>query len=555
MTRSFVALLALVLFALAPVAPVSAADITPQHRITTVTVYPGSALVTRAADVELPAGPSRVLIEGLPASINPALVTASGDGAFVIEGVEIRRMPAAQATSPRVREIQNRIDSTQEAIAQLDAELATLEATAQYLVKLGDVTRTGASRDLQEGRLKPEDMLALVASYQMQSRDLVMRQLEARQSKAVLVRDLEALRRELRELQAAGGKERVTAIVLVSATAAGHGTVRVRYGVNGATWEPSYDGRGMMDENAVQLTYAAQVRQATGEDWENVELTLSTAQPSLGASIPDLTPWYLQPQPPMRPVMYRAAPSGGYGANAPAQMAMDGEYDRAMVAEDVAPAPATVASTTISAGINASFTLAARTTVSGDNQTRKVQILSQRFPSRFVYRVIPELGERAYVVTKFVNSTDALFLPGAVTAFQGNDYVGQGRADAVAPGDTFELQLGIDPSVKVERTVIENLTDPSVSGFGPKRSRVTRRYRITITNTRRIAVNLNLYDRVPVSQNDDIKVERTRASVEPTEAREDGILRWELTLAPGERRVVEFGYKVEYPQEMIIWGL
>lgn len=538
-------------------APALADDLRPASRIVAVTVYPGSALVSREAEVSIPAGPSRVLIEGLPAVLDPALVTASGEGNFVIEGVEVRRVPAAEATAPRVRELMERIEAAQNGIAQLDAEIQALEATAAYLAKMGDVARDGARRDLEQGRLRPEDMMALVASYQMQTRDIGMKLLEARQKKAVDRRSLEALQRELREIQAAAGRDRVTAVVLVSAASAARGKVRVRYGVSGATWQPIYDGRGLMDEGAVQLTYSAEVRQATGEEWENVELTLSTAQPALGASIPDLDPWYLRPLPPQPPpgVLYRSgaapAPRAAYSTANVAQAEMD---EMAGDAYEEAPR-AQVMTATVSAGINASFTLPSRTTITGDNQPRKVQILSQKFAARFVYRVIPEHGERAYVVAKFANTTDALFLPGAVTAFQGNDYVGMGRVATVAPGDTFELQLGIDPSVKVERKLIENVTDPQVAGFGPKKSRVTRRYRVIVQNARRIPVTLNLYDRVPVSQNDDIKVERTRPTMEPAETRDDGIQRWELTIPAGERRTVEFGWKVEFPQGMIIPGL
>lgn len=540
-------------------APALADDLRPTSRIVAVTVYPGSALVSREAEVAIPAGPSRVLIEGLPAVLDPALVTASGEGNFVIEGVEVRRVPAAEATAPRVRELMERIEAAQNGIAQIDAEIQALEATSAYLVKMGDVARDGARRDLEQGRLRPEDMMALVASYQMQTRDIGMKLLEARQKKAVDRRALEALQRELREIQAAAGRDRVTAVVLVSAASAARGKIRLRYGVSGATWQPIYDGRGLMDEGAVQLTYSAEVRQATGEEWENVELTLSTAQPALGASIPDLDPWYLRPLPPEPMpgvgVLHRSgaapAPRTAYSTANVAQAEMEeiagGAYEEASRAQ--------VMTATVSAGINASFTLPARTTITGDNQPRKVQILSQKFAARFVYRVIPEHGERAYVVAKFANTTDALFLPGSVTAFQGNDYVGMGRVAMVSPGDTFELQLGIDPSVKVERRLIENVTDPQIAGFGPKKSRVTRRYRVLVQNARRIPVTLNLYDRVPVSQNDEIKVERTRPTMEPAETRDDGIQRWEMTIPAGERRTVEFGWKVEFPQGMIIPGL
>ncbi|MGB5107525.1 MAG: DUF4139 domain-containing protein [Candidatus Zixiibacteriota bacterium] len=46
-----------------------------------------------------------------------------------------------------------------------------------------------------------------------------------------------------------------------------------------ATWSPSYDAC-LLDSNRVEISYFAQVVQRTGEDWNDVELTLSTAQPN-----------------------------------------------------------------------------------------------------------------------------------------------------------------------------------------------------------------------------------------------------------------------------------
>ena len=44
-------------------------------------------------------------------------------------------------------------------------------------------------------------------------------------------------------------------------------------------------------EPGVELSYFGIVRNGTGEDWNDVSLTLSTARPNIGGAAPELRPW------------------------------------------------------------------------------------------------------------------------------------------------------------------------------------------------------------------------------------------------------------------------
>ena len=84
--------------------------------------------------------------------------------------------------------------------------------------------------------------------------------------------------------------------------------------ISQAGWVPSYDVRLAPDAKTAELTFRAMVRQQTGEEWNNVDLTLSTARPAAGGAPPELYPWHIsffRPQPPMQaPMLYeKAAPA------------------------------------------------------------------------------------------------------------------------------------------------------------------------------------------------------------------------------------------------------
>jgi uncharacterized protein (TIGR02231 family) len=76
----------------------------------------------------------------------------------------------------------------------------------------------------------------------------------------------------------------------------GPGAVQLdlRYVVSGAQWTASYDIRIQSSDQSMSLTYYGLVSQSTGEDWPNVQLSLSTATPSKGGVPPTLATRYAE---------------------------------------------------------------------------------------------------------------------------------------------------------------------------------------------------------------------------------------------------------------------
>ena len=79
------------------------------------------------------------------------------------------------------------------------------------------------------------------------------------------------------------------AVIVVDKTNPAPGKVRLNYLVDSASWRPQYKLRaGQGPNDPIQVEYLAAVVQQTGEDWANVKLVLSTAQPMLNAAPPEL---------------------------------------------------------------------------------------------------------------------------------------------------------------------------------------------------------------------------------------------------------------------------
>jgi hypothetical protein len=60
-----------------------------------------------------------------------------------------------------------------------------------------------------------------------------------------------------------------------------------------------------------------------------------------------------------------------------------------------------------------------------------------------------------------------------------------------------------------------------------------------------------LADRIPVSENKEIKIEKVKIS-SGGKPNSRGILHWELSLKPKESRQFRISYEVEYPSELVL---
>ena len=93
--------------------------------------------------------------------------------------------------------------------------------------------------------------------------------------------------RELAELTSGSSRTERDAVIVVDKGEPA-GKVRLNYLVTAATWRPQYRFRAGAEKDPVQLEYLAAIEQQTGEDWTGVDMTLSTAQPQLNATPPEL---------------------------------------------------------------------------------------------------------------------------------------------------------------------------------------------------------------------------------------------------------------------------
>jgi uncharacterized protein (TIGR02231 family) len=563
--RIAVAITGVVLAALAGRA--HADDVPVTSRIETVTVFPAGAEATRTARLSLGKGEHTLVFNDFPAEAVPGSIRVDGKATagLDIQSVDTRRryIPRAdqEALQAERKSIEDEIEKLRDerGIIQGQEDAAQTQKTLlQNLAQLPGRPQAEDGQPAQAGPVPPTDwtqILSLIASGWTQAHRAA---LDAEVKKRDLDRRIEELEKKLAALAPARA-EQTEVKVYVVAGAALEADMTVRYQVRNASWTPRYDARLATGSKTtpplLELTRRADIVQRTGESWDNVTLQLSTTRPTANASAPvidtvtvDFEPEAKElaasmPAPPPAPmaaydglgVSKNAAVGRGLGAGA-AESAPEPERDIVEQGATVAAAP-----------FQAVFAVPGRLTVPPTGEAKRVFLQQDGIEPVLTVRTVPKLEAKAYLYAKLVLPKGSSLLPGAVSLFRDGTFVGTGALPVLSPGEDHELGFGADDQVRVRHAIADEKRGET--GLISSARTDSRNYRITVKNMHERTVELVVHDHIPVSQNDDIKVELI-GPVQPTKKDIDGkrgVLAFESKLEPEEERLIEFGYRVIWP--------
>jgi hypothetical protein len=264
---------------------------TNNGRVSEVTVYQGQALVTRTVDLKGSAGLAEVVVSELPEYVIPSSIYAEPVG----EGVEIRSVryrvrPMQQDVRDEVRELDARIKTLSHELDAAQRAKSLLEQRVQYLAKLENFLAGTAKSELESGVLNAETLKQLTEFVFTERDEIGVKDLELTREAERLQSEVDVLQRERNQIAAGSATYVREAVVFVNATGEGPVQLKLNYLVSNATWSPSYNLRTTDDRKMVTVEYNAAIEQLSGEDWNDVAMTLSTATPSLVSSAPSLDP-------------------------------------------------------------------------------------------------------------------------------------------------------------------------------------------------------------------------------------------------------------------------
>ena len=556
--------------------PAAAKPVEAKGTIEAATVYRGQALVTRRVEADVPAGSVELVVTDLPAQIVSDSLYAGAEGKVQIRAVRFRTRAVEQEPRPEVRDLDRQIEEAQRSIRQTQSQVELLRQKRAYLDSLEKFTAAQTSAEMAKGTMKVEAITGLTEFLFARREELSKATLDIAEKTRALQETLSLLQRRRAELTRATSRTAREAVLFLDAPAAGKLTVRLHYLVTGASWSPTYNLRSGRDGDRVQLEYNALVQQMSGEDWEKVRLTLSTASPKMVSEAPILTPLWVTLQagapraPSEGPDLYggqRAALGSlnkaleGRGGQAGRPGGLDRDWDintwanRLQYLDLVGRRDALLAGQEVGSSsevLSVNYTLTGAISIPSRADQQMIQIASLQLAGTFYYLATPMLSPFVYQHADIVNTSDVALLAGPVGAYLDGEFKGRGQIPMVAKGQRFTVGFGVDSQLRTGR----ELADKTDRVQGGNRM-LGFKYRLLIDNYKDQPVKVRLLDRLPDPRGADIEVTLGDMSDKLSEdklylrtIRKMGILRWEVDVpaksSGAKSRSVEYAFTMEF---------
>ena len=500
-------------------------------RIVAATVYPDSASVDR--ELRVPGGTRHITIACVPAAVDVGTLQVDGDAEARMGDVRATDLPASRVEECAPPVSLARRKALEQQRASLESQRDANELAFTFLRNWGagpradDAAPAGAARGSAPASVARPG--ATAAELHKSALDLLTDQARVKRELAALALEETRVADDQPVSKGKSGWRTVRFDVWSPAAA----TLRVRYNVAGAYWRPTYRASLDSGRSTLRIDRQAQLVQASGEDWTDVRVRLSTRQPQRNAEAQAPTSWWLD----LVQAVAQMAGFSGAPAMAPAarMVAVKPAADAVAAAGGaVAPPPWDVQATEGDAVTE--FAIAQPVTLPSDGEAHTLQIASQSLPATLTRRTTPRINPAVYVLAQ-ATRPPGVWPAGPMQAYQDGTLVG--RSDwRPADGEKFEIAMGQDDLMRVDVETPGSFTQANGMFGGSVERTSTAVY--AIVNRHPAAVSVEMLDAAPVSRSGAITVTH---KYDPAPSTTDwnkvtGVAAWNLSVpAQGTRRV------------------
>ncbi|OCX66768.1 hypothetical protein BFP70_01025 [Thioclava sp. SK-1] len=507
-----------------------AQDVTANAKIQSVTLFPWGAQVVRQVNVSAEK-PQQIIVPGLPEDTRIDTLRVAGEGLQIgaLSLIDDRRPPSDGAEDPAVVSAKAEVDRLEdvladklEDVAQIRLQALAAQDRVQFLSGLSTQGMDAAQALSLAQQVAEESLAARTTALKAEA--------AARRADDALAPDRKALE-SARQTLAAVQNPSDDGDVL-RATVQGTGVMTITTYVDNAGWSPSYDMHLDRASGQVTLDRYVSVHQASGEDWQGVDVTLSTARPSERADPTYLPPLLRRSGP---PVELMAAPK-----------ALARSADMAMMEAPVAEGMGAQMQ-----GMVLTYHYAQPVDIRDGVEALRLSLDQMTLPADIRAQAVPVFDDRAYLMAEIKNGTEIL-LPGPVTRYVDGAMVGGGQLDLVAAGDTFDLGFGAIDGLTLSHVVEDRIQGQA--GLISKSSQQSETTRIEVKNLTNETWPMRVLDRVPYSEQDSLKITYSADPAPTTEHPDDrrGVLVWDFDLPPQDSQLIRVQTDLNWPDDEVL---
>jgi len=596
-----------------------------------VNVYRSGAQISSEALVNLPKGTSELVFGGLSPYVDQGSIQVNGLKDATILSISYNQNYLDKKTQSE------KIEGLEKAIKTKNREIALVQNQNIGLQEEESLLKNNQNLQSEQQAITLDKVTAFSKYYRERMTALKTELFDNNLKISELQKEINNLNNEISKLRGDAKEQRGEIVVKIDAQNPSSLTLGIKYNVTEAGWFPIYDIKTNSIKEPLKVHYKAHVFQQTGDDWNNVKVTLSTGDPSQNNTKPDVVPHYLdftnyynqassvkkynyKYNPMVKTVTGVVTDNNGEalpgvnvlikGTRNGTQTDFDGKYtmniaqgselvfsflglktqtipvyaqqmyvrlesDESQLSEVVVVAYGTKKKSDFD-GImedeNVTKTLQGKTegvkvktTATGDvkeeNITNTVFKINKIYSiassdevsvipiddfeveTEYEYFTAPVLNENVFLTAKLKNWEQFDLISGEANVYFEGNYAGKTFIDPSQTQEELIISLGVDPTLVVERKQLNNMKDKSLMG---STRTVKKEYEISIRNNKATDVEIVLKDRVPLTQNKEIKVEKITHTANEYDEK-TGVLTWKVSLKAKESVKKQLTYEVKYP--------
>ena len=529
----------------------SAQDIIADSKISQVTVYTQGALVNRIASLKLTEGLQEIIFPGIIPQIDENSLRVSGEGSAQVKilGASLKKEFLKDSPVERVKELQDQIQQIDDDIRKFNDTKLVLQDKKAFLDSVRLFSNVQLPKDLVTKMPPAQELENTLKFLDIKLRDNYKEIADIELLIREAQKKLDVLSRELNGITSFDHQQKISIVVDLEVVRSGDLNLKIAYRVSEASWYPIYDARADFTKSEVELVFFGMVKQSSGDEWKDVEMLLSTAQVNVSGNMPEVQSWFIRPYEPRR--MIQGVSVGDSRESALMTMSFSAAGKLKKADYNFAQSE--------TKGVAVVYRLPHPTTLKTDGSEYKLPVATQALKGNFEYSAYPKSSPYAYLVSRVINAKDQQLLGGRANIFLEGDFVGQSNIKAVGPSEEFDLYLGVDENVKIKRQLLEKKIDDVVIANIPSSNRkVIYKFKLTVENYKDKKIKVSLFEAMPVSENEKIRVNITNVSLAPKDKEwknKKGIWRWELELESKAKQEIFYTYSVECPRDINIEGL
>jgi uncharacterized protein (TIGR02231 family) len=538
-------LISLLIFSTLAVTAQTSNELVISPQVKEVLLYQQGAQVIYRESVQLKAGLNKLTFKDLPEGMEPSAVQLNADKDVMIMSVS-HKLNFLDKFTEASRKL------LEDSLQHFENQLKRTGAERQAFVEEQEMLRANRSIGGENTGVALNELQKMADFVRARHKEIGLKIMETDELMVKQRANADRFRRQLNQQKETASKASSEVNAVIKAGTTVKAVFELVLFVRNCGWVATYDVRAGDVSKPLSVMAKATVYQQTGQDWNEVKLTLSTGNPAIGGIKPDLQPWFVSA------VSYSRYKSNQTKARYKTQEVFDKplQLSEVTIVQGVKASGsrtvADIANVNTEISTNTLFEIALPYTIINAGEEKTLDIVQSDVPANFIYAAAPKLDKNAFLIAEIINWDKPEWLPGDANIYYEGNYVGKSFFDTRLTDDTLRLSLGRDNNIVIERKQLQDFSERT--SFLGNNKKVSRAYEITVRNKRNVPVVLMLEDQIPVASNDQVSVSLDRSDNAQYD-KSNGKLVWRMDVKPNQSEKIGFAFSVRYPKKLVVPGL